>query len=229
MLTANKNRLFEHLFAVYNRNLIKRRFHSFKVAGLENLINKNQKIPLLIYANHTSWWDGLLAFEISRLTRLDSFIMMDEANLRRFFLFRLLGAFSVPQGIRGKIKSISYAAQLLKTDSARTVWIFPQAEIRPNDTRPIRFFNGAARIVEKTGRCQTVALGFRLEFTGEFKPEIFINIGRVKLIEPGENFDAKRLTAAFSKSLVEVLDELKSDVLNNRTVNYQNLLSKRKS
>ncbi len=222
MLTAKKSRLFEKIFALYNRNLIKRRFHLYQVSGLDYLINKNPNIPLLIYANHTSWWDGLLAFEISRAARLDSFIMMDELNLRRFFLFQRLGAFSIFRGFRGMKESIKYSSDLMLANSTRTLWIFPQGEIVPYDFRPIHFYNGAARIVEKVGKCLTVPLAFRLEFTGEFKPEIFVKIGKPNLIEADKGFNSKSLTADFSKIMTLLLDELKYDVINRKTANYRN-------
>ena len=95
MLTAKKSAVFERVFAVYNRNLLNRRFHSLNVCGLENLTERNAQLPLIIYANHSSWWDGLAAFEISRAARLDSYMMMEEKQLKKLFPFRLLGAFSV--------------------------------------------------------------------------------------------------------------------------------------
>ncbi len=224
MLAAKKSRWFEEIFAVYNRNLIKRRFHSFQVSGLNYLTNKNANIPLLIYANHSSWWDGLLAFEISRAARLDSYVMMDEENLRRFFLFRRIGAFSVPKNPRRAIESINYSAALLSHNPKRTLWIFPQGEIVPNDLRPVQFFNGAARIVEKVGKCLTLPLAFRLEFTGEFKPEIYVKIGEPHLIETGENFEPKKLTVIFTERLTGILNELKSDVIHAKIKSYNKIL-----
>lgn len=223
MLAAKKTRWFEEIYAVYNRNLTKRRFHSFKISGLDYLLKRETNVPLLIYANHTSWWDGLLAFEISRAARLDSFIMMDEFNLRRFFLFRRLGAFSMPRNVRGAVESVAYSADLLVNNPKRTLWVFPQGEIVPNDFRPIHFLNGAARIVEKVGKCLTVPLAFRLEFTGQFKPEIFVKIAEPDLIETDENFDSKKLTVSFTKRITGVLDELKNDVINRKTENYRKI------
>src|SRR5688500_17469225 len=95
MLEANKSRIFERIFSLYNRNLLKRRFHSLHVSGLDFLFNKQDGIPLLIYCNHSSWWDGLVAFQISYQTGLDSFLMMEEKQLKDLFLFRRLGVFSV--------------------------------------------------------------------------------------------------------------------------------------
>ena len=73
MLKAKKSYWFEQIFAIYNRILIKRRFSSLKVLNLDTLQNLNRKFPLIIYANHSSWWDGLVAFQISHKTKLDSY------------------------------------------------------------------------------------------------------------------------------------------------------------
>jgi len=51
MLEANNSVWFEKLFAVYNRHLLKRRFNSFRISGLDFLKNENEKMPLIIYGN----------------------------------------------------------------------------------------------------------------------------------------------------------------------------------
>jgi chlorobactene lauroyltransferase len=225
MLEAKKSRWFEEVFAVYNRNLFRRRFHSFHTAGL-NFLSADRKTPQIIYANHSSWWDGLVAFEISRRAKLDSFVMMEERQLKKLFLFRRLGAFSVVrENAREAVKSVNYAANLLKENPSRTLWIFPQGEILPNDRRPLRFFNGAARIVEKTVAVKAVPLAMRYEFRGEFKPEIFVKIGEPELISQINKNETKNLTERFEKRLTAVLDELKRDVSSGDLQNYRNILS----
>lgn len=224
MLVAKKSRWFEEIFAVYNRNLIKRRFHSLSVSGFENLQEKTDETPLLIYANHTSWWDGLIAFELSRKARLDSFLMMEEENLRRLFLFRKLGVFSVSKKPRITIESLNYAADLLKTDSKRAVWIFPQGKIFPNDARPIRFYKGAAKIIEKVGKCLSLPVTFRYEHLGNFKPEIFVKIGKPDLIVGDKNFDVKKFTDFFSNKMTVVLNDLKTDVIIEETESYHKII-----
>ena len=107
MLEANKNHWFEKLFTVYNRNLLKRRFHSFNVSGLDFLKNRDSRIPSIIYANHSSWWDGLIIFEICRKLNCDFYVMMEEKHLENLPLFRKLGAFSViRENPREAVKSI---------------------------------------------------------------------------------------------------------------------------
>jgi len=224
MLEANKSKFFEKIFSVYNGNLLKRRFYSIQVSGLDFLLTKNINIPLIIYCNHSSWWDGLVAFQISQKTNLDSFVMMEEKQLKNLFLFRRLGAFSViREKPREAIKSINYAAKLLIENSARTLWIFPQGEILPNDLRPIKFFNGLSKIIEKVGTCLVTSLSIRYEFLGEFKPQIFVKIEEPNLISIETGFNVKQLTEELTESLTGNLDLLKHDIINQNLAGYTSI------
>lgn len=215
MLEANKSAVFEKIFAIYNRNLLARRFHCIRVRGLHFLLNKDVNNPLIIYCNHSSWWDGLAAFQISFESRLDSFIMMEEKQLRSLFLFRYLGAFSVNrEKPREAYESIDYAARIFREKSDRALWIFPQGEILPNDSRPLKFFRGIAKIVEKIEKCFVASLSIRYEFLGNFKPEIFIQIGEPTFLSAGKDFDSDRLTKNLADNLTRNLDELKLAITN---------------
>ena len=224
MLEANKSLWFEKIFAVYNRNLIERRFNSLKVSGLNFLREKNVDVPLIIFINHSSWWDGLVAFEIFHRTGLDAYVMMEEKQLKKLYLFRRLGAFSVVrEKPRKAVESINYAVKLIK-NSSRALWIFPQGEILPNDLRPLNFYNGLARIIEKTGRVWVLPMAMRFEFLGEFKPEIFVKIGSPELIETDVEFDSKKITRSSADRLTDLLDELKTDVINKNFSQFEQII-----
>ncbi len=219
MLEATKSHWFEQIFAVYNKNLLKRRFNSFKVSNLEVL---RQAKPQIVYINHSSWWDGLVAFEIFRKVKADHYVMMEEKHLKKLFLFRRLGAFSVVrENPRQAIESINYAVNLLKTNKNRTVWIFPQGEILPNDQRPLHFYRGLERIVAKTGECAVIPCAIRYDFLGNFKPEIFVRIGEAEHFGRTRPVDPKNLTAGFENKMTETLESLKRDVCAADTSNYE--------
>lgn len=224
MLETNKSVLFEKFFTIYNRNLLKRRFHSLRVSGLDVLKKADSKIPLVIYANHSSWWDGLIFLEILRRYDFENYVMMEEKHLRKLFFFRWLGAFSVVrEKPREAVKSINYAADLLKNNGERMLLIFPQGEILPNDVRPLYFYNGLARIIEKLEKSCAVAAALRYEFLGNYKPEIFVKIGEPEIIETNKTFDSKKLTENFEKRLTATLDELKQNITLNNTSEYAKL------
>jgi 1-acyl-sn-glycerol-3-phosphate acyltransferase len=182
---------------------------------------KNPNIPLIIYCNHSSWWDGLVAFQLSFEAGLDSFMMMEEKQLQNLFLFRLLGAFSVVrEKPREAYQSIVYAEKLLKEKPHRTLWIFPQGEILPNDLRPIKFYNGLGKIIEKLGNCAAISLSMRFEFFGKFKPQIFVRIDEPETFRVRQELDSKQLTDKFEKRLTGNLEQLKTDVINQNLAAY---------
>lgn len=176
MLEAKKNRFFEQVFRIYNSNLLRRKFDSFRVAGLERLQKEKSK-PKIILANHTGWWDGLVAFDLSMRAGLDGYVMMEEKHLKRFWPFTRLGAFSVVrENAREAVKSIRYAAEILKEDPRRSLWIFPQGEIVPFGARPMRLFPGFARVIERIGECQIVTMTMRYELMKAHRPTIAVSI-----------------------------------------------------
>ncbi len=225
MLEANKKIWFEKLFAVYNRNLLKRRFHSLNIKNFSPLKNRDKKIPLIIYANHSSWWDGLVMFEILKGKDFDSFVMMEEKQLVKLKFFRMLGAFSiVRENFREAIKSVEYAVNLLKSGNNKTLLIFPQGEILPNDLRPIKFFNGLSFLIEKLEDCNIVPCSIRYEFLNEHKPEIFVKFGNLEKFECDKDFDRKEFSKSLENRMTENLELLKSDIIENKLQDFQNIL-----
>lgn len=222
MLRANKSIWFEKLFGVYNRNLLKRNFHSFRVQNLQALKNSDKNFPLIIYANHSSWWDGLILFELLKKSDFDSYVLMEEKQLNKYRLFRKLGAFSiVRENFRESIKSLNYAVEILSTGKNKTLLIFPQGEIFPNDIRPLKFFNGLAFLVEKLEKCILIPCSIRLEFIQNFKPEIFVKFGEIEFYSQTKNLKRNFLTKQFEETLTANLDSLKSDIIENKFNDFQ--------
>ena len=221
MLEANKSKWFEELFAAYNRNLMKRHFHSFQVSNAKVLLKEK---PQIVYFNHSGWWDGLVAFELFRSVRADGYFLMEEKHLRKLFLFRRLGAFSIiRESPRQAVESLNYAAGLLAEGANRKVCIFPQGEILPNDVRPLRFFRGLARLVEKVGECSVVPCAIRYEFLGNFKPEIYVSIGEPEQFDKNDNQNSKNLTANFESRTTLLLDNLKRVIISGNPDGYEKI------
>lgn len=225
MITARKSAWFERAFALYNRNLIARRFKGLRVAGLEHLHGRPHDAPLLLYANHSSWWDGLIAFETGRACGLDQYLMMEERQLHEYSLFRKLGAFSVVrENAREAAQSIEYASNLLR-NTPRTLWIFPQGVTLPNDTRPLKLYTGAAHIIARAGGAYVAPVALRYEFLEDFRPEALVRIGAVEEIESAANLDAKHLTRVFAENLTRTLDRVRDDVLCGKFAEYEELVA----
>ncbi len=223
MITARKSAWFERLFALYNRQLIARRFEGLRVAGLDHLRERTPDVPQLLYANHSSWWDGLALFQLARVCKLDLYAMMEERQLRRYPFHRKLGAFSVVrENPREALRSIEYAGNLLRHTS-RTLLIFPQGATEPNDVRPLKFYTGAAHIIERVGEIDALPVALRYEFLDDFRPQIIIRIGKAKRIKAAADFDVKRMTHNFAATLTSTLDQIRADILTKNFRDYEEL------
>lgn len=225
MIPARKSGWFERLFAIYNRNLIARRFEGLRVAGLEYLRGREQGTPLVLYANHSSWWDGLVAFQVGRACGLEQYAMMEERQLREYPFHRRLGAFGVVrESAREAVRSIEYAGGLLK-ETSRTLWIFPQGETLPNDARPLELYTGAARIVERVGVADTAPVAIRYEFLEDYRPEALVRVGAPGRVRVEAGLSAKQLTGIFTERLTHALDKLRNDIIAGDLDGYEEIVA----
>ncbi len=185
-------------------------------------------LPTLVYSNHPSWWDGYVAYLLSReIWRSEGYLMMEEAQLRRYGFFRYCGAFSVDRhDPREGMRAVQYAALLLR-GSRRVVWIFPQGEIVPSDRRPLVTFSGAAHIARRAAPVRCLPAALRFEFGGEQRPEALIRLGEPHVVESGAN--AKALRRDMDQRLLTEMDALREDFLSGATTTYRTILQGRES
>ncbi len=211
MIEAKKNILFQKIFSIYNSHIIRKHFNSIRIKGENNLRDLKENLPTIIYANHSNWWDGLIAFYLSyKRWNKDAYIIMEEKQLNIYRFFTKLGAFSIDKS--SLIKSydaILYSINLLQ-NSEKTLWIFPQGEMLPYNTRPIVFYNGISKIISKIKDVNVLPLTFSYEFVKEQRPDIFINIGQsIKY----DDTNIKEFTDFLKKRILELLDDVNYCIL----------------
>ena len=177
MIPARKTPLFNRFFANHSRGRICSMFEEVRVFGLSNAIHAAREAPVLIVANHTAWWDPLLAIALSNYSfGADAYAMMDAANLMRLPFFSRVGAFGVDLNQpEDGARAIRYAAKLLSAPG-RMVWIFAQGEERPI-TAPLSFRAGAAQVARVSKNAKVIPLALRYEFGKGEKPMAYVSIG----------------------------------------------------
>lgn len=176
MLEARKSSWFERGFGWYcDRFLIRRQFHSVWVKGE---VDPKLDRPRLYIMNHSSWWDGLLAFAITRRhSRLHHYMMMEEAQLRRFSFFRRIGAYSIDKSSRsGILDALSYTVRLLgQADTG--VWLFPQGDIRHPDIRPLGFGSGVGYLLQRCPDAVVIPVTTLITYSDHPKAAVTIRFG----------------------------------------------------
>ncbi len=184
MRKANKGGLATWGVEAYLRRKVRRAFRGVWLSGT---------LPqppggLLIYANHTSWWDGFVVHALGQAAGWDAYALMEEKNLERYRFLGRIGAFGVRPGeAASSLASLRYAAGLLRRPRAAVV-VFPQGEIRPFGEKPLRLSRGVA-VLARMADASCCSLGIRYAFFEHEKPDVLLEVGPVHPPAPLSTFE----------------------------------------
>ncbi|HEU4536805.1 MAG TPA: lysophospholipid acyltransferase family protein, partial [Polyangiaceae bacterium] len=162
--------------------------------------------PVLWVGNHTSWWDPLVIFYLSRaFFDLDGHAMMDASNLRKLPFFSRIGAFGVDlDDPADGARALRYAARLLRAGPGRMVTVFPQGRERPVTERPLAFRPGSAELARLAPGASVLPFALRYEMQGEEKPFAYVAFGAPLAPER----EVARARAEQERAVGALLDEL---------------------
>lgn len=135
--------------------------------------------PLVCFANHVTWWDGLLNFYLMQhlLPNRPFFIMVEE--LYRFQWLSLLGAFSVEKSSPLHAKaSLDYALELLAQHPTAVLWLYPQGAVFPEGRRPLGFSQGVGYLASRLPNACFLPVAQHYAFFRENRPEIMVAFGQ---------------------------------------------------
>jgi 1-acyl-sn-glycerol-3-phosphate acyltransferase len=186
-------------------------------------------IPLLAVANHPSWWAGYIALALSRHYGRARYLMMDEPQLRRYRFFTWAGCFSVDRhDARETARSLAYAANILATERAPLLWLFPQGALLPSTVRPVVVQSGPAHILRRATamRAQVgiLPVAWDLVFRGEQHPEIFVRVRRPFILDRAAARDVAAISARIASELTAALDTLHDDLRDETLDAYRTIL-----
>ena len=182
MIKADEKYWARTIFNFYIDKLLKKNFsHFYSVNEID--FPKTQE-SILVTPNHFSWWDGFFIDYILRNeTNLKLKIMMLEEQLKQYWFFRYLGAFSINLNNKISIKnSMNYASKLLN-QKGNCVTIYPQGKIDSFHKRPIELKEGIKLLLKDNPGTQVITVGFAIDFANEQKPFAAVRFGRTFLAE----------------------------------------------
>lgn len=229
MIEAKRDKYFEKVFDYYVQWQLRKNLYKVKV--MDPFAHERDRTKGQLYiVNHSSWWDGLLIFFLSRnYFKQDSYAMMSEKGIKEFPFFRKIGAYSVDYSSpKDSIKSLQYTLKLLKEESP--VWLFPQGEEQHVEKRPLDFKQGVGYLVEKSETPFIITpLSIYYTMRHDQLPECWIRVG--KSIPSNEIQGDNRVgkTLSMEKMVTEELSALREDLIQENEHLYRNLLNGKKT
>lgn len=199
ILKAKHHFLLYPFFKWYAQYRMKKHHSTIRISGEFT----DRKFPVLLIANHISWWDGFWAVYVNEqlLHRKFHFMMLEE-QLKKHWYFQYTGGFSVRKHSRTVVESLRYAAELL-SDPQNMVLLFPQGEIQSMHQQDIHFESGLEQILKnKEKKVQVLMMASLPDYFSEPRPGITFYLREYK----GERFDKQSIEqqyAAFYANAVQ--------------------------
>lgn len=151
-------KLIAKFFTWYIKRIVRTDFASFNF----NHVSVDSSKSILLLANHFSWWDGFLMYELNRRYFKKSFhVMVTEENYKKISFLKHLGAFPINKSSKGVVQTLEYAGTLLNTEN-NLVLIFPQGQLYSNHVDDIQFGRGVTSIIKSSQK------NFQLVFASSF-------------------------------------------------------------
>ena len=185
MVYPKKNKFIHWFLSNYVKWLVSKTFHEL----LFNTITIDKNRPILLLANHFSFWDGLILYCINdRLFKKKFHVMVREDTTYKLHYLRYGGAFSINKNSRKMLESLDYAAKLLD-DPQNLVLFFPQAKLYSNFVEDIHFEKGILKVIRQAeGKFQLIFASTFIQYYKHKKQSI-----NVYLKNETENYAGKSI------------------------------------
>lgn len=161
--------------------------------------------PLLVFGNHSSWWDPMIAVLLA--TKLmpgrRHFAPIDENALRQQWLLSKIGMFPVEiNSARGARQLLQAGLGIAREDGV--IWVTPQGRFADTREEPLGFKPGLAALANRLG-CTLLPLATEYTFWNSRRPVAFAHFGKP--------LHGPVTTGQLETALAGTMAELKSCVL----------------
>jgi len=172
---------FQDGFHRFLRRFLRRHFHTIAIhAGASDFTRQIADKPLIVYGNHPSWWDPLIAQFLCRAAfpKRQFYAPIDAQALARYPVFRKLGFFGIT------LNSTSGAAEFLRTSSAiisaphTSLWLTPEGRFADARDHEAPLMPGLAHLCWRMpGEGYALPLALEYVFWEERLPECLLKFG----------------------------------------------------
>ncbi len=206
---AARSRTLFWLFGYYLRWYFHRRFHGVRLS--RSGIPAVPPGPLIVYSNHSSWYDPALYIVLNAklFPGRAGFGPMDEAALGKYGVLRRMGVFGVEQdSARGAAHFLRTSLRVL-ADPAAMFWITGEGAFTDSRARPIVLRPGIAHLARRVPGATILPLAIEYTFWNESKPEALMRFGPP--IEAGRERSVAEWTAVLEAGLTRTMDALAAE------------------
>lgn len=197
--------------AWYARRYIRKHLHALRLR-VPAEIRVAPEIPIIVYLNHASWWDPLVALVVAQELFPDRrhCAPIDAQALHRYRILGTFGFFGVDRTrLRGAVDFLQ-TAQTICSFANAALWITPQGRFVDVRERPVALATGLGRLVARLGKAVVIPMAIEYAFWEERTAEALVLVGQRFVIDREGTTDHRKWTVALAGRLEETQDELAS-------------------
>ena len=219
MLDA-RSPLFLRFFGTLFARDLAASFHAVRSSGTL----PTEAAPLVVFANHPSWWDGelfpwLLA---TMFAHRRGYVPIEASMLKRYPFFGRLGAFAVAPGYTGAAAFLAIGEAALGRDDGL---LLMNAEGRFRDVRerPLQVATGLSHLGKRVPAARFVPLAIETIFWDERRPNMLLRFGdpvAAEALRAGGQ-------AVLADALAATMDALAADAATRDPARFTTLLAGR--
>ncbi|MEM7476027.1 MAG: lysophospholipid acyltransferase family protein [Planctomycetota bacterium] len=126
-------------FRIFNRRYLRKHFHAIAFsAEQEETRHISESDSVVVYANHASWWDPLLAIFLaeSLLPKHGMYAPIDAEAFEKYKIFGKMGFYPIAQNSLQGAKDFLRVSRSILSQPATSVWVTPEgrfADARDHD------------------------------------------------------------------------------------------------
>jgi len=156
--------------------MVRKQFESVRVDLPENWTPPDG--PLIIAANHPSWWDPMIASLIAAqwFPNRDHISAMNADMLERHAVLKKLGFLPVNQSSLSSVRAFLQQATTRLRDNNAVLWITPQGHFADSRHRPIKFAPGIAHLAKNVPTLSIQPAALEYTYWDTKKPNVLISL-----------------------------------------------------
>ncbi|HET7232692.1 MAG TPA: lysophospholipid acyltransferase family protein [Longimicrobium sp.] len=194
-------------FEAFFRPWMRRRLNAVRITGLPRAPRAD--VPLVLAANHVSWWDTFTLREVHRILRPRAplYTLASEAELKHLPYFRLTGAFGVDPASRASVlAAVRFLRDRVRERRDSTLIFFPQGRIWPSHRRPLGFHRGIETFLRPIAPCLVLPIAIHHEPGAASAPTVYVSCGAPMYVT--RDLDHELLEAVVESESDGILDFL---------------------
>ena len=203
--------MLRRMFLAYAKRYIARNLHALRMSrrGGVPVIPDG---PVILVANHPSWWDPLVCLVLSGLfPDRAHFAPIDAAALQRYRFFAKLGFFGVEQGTARGAREFLRNCDAIFSLPNSALWITAQGRFTDPRERPVRVMGGVGHAAHWLGRGTILPVAVEFPFWDERFPEALVRFG--DLIPITHDRTAGEWTELVERALAATQDALAKEAI----------------